>query len=197
MKYAASLALVAALSVSSLATAADEKKDAKKETIKSGLQAGDRAGAFYVTKVEGASEDGVKKGQNLCYRCRNGRRPQVMIFTRSTDKKVVAFLQELDKAITKNEDKQLRGFVNLLGEDKEDLNETAQKTAKDSKTKNIPFVVPNEFENGPDDYGINSKAEVTILLVKGLKVEANHAVAKAKDLDAKAVVKDLDKILGK
>ncbi len=185
MKY---LALVAALSISSLANAAE---------IKSGLQTGDKAGAFFVTKVAGADEDGVAAGKNLCYRCRNGARPQVMVFTRSTDKNVVAFLQSLDEAITKNEDKQLRGFVNLLGDDKESLNETAKKVTQESKTKNIPFVVPNEFENGPDDYGINSKAEVTILLVRGLKVEANHSVAKASDLDSAAVVKDLDKILGK
>jgi hypothetical protein len=192
MKFTVSLTLVAALAVTSLANAEEQKKE-----IKSGLQTGDRAGAFYVTKVAGAEEDGVATGKNLCYRCRNGARPQVMIFTRSTDKNVLAFLKSLDEAITKNEDKQLRGFVNLLGEDKEELNATAKKFTADSKTKNIPFVVPNEFENGPDDYGINSKAEVTILLVKGLKVQANHSVAKASDLDAKAVVKDLDKILGK
>lgn len=197
MKFAATLALVAALSVTSLANAEEKKDTAKKETIKSGLQTGDRAGAFYVTKVDGAAEDGVKVGRNLCYRCKNGARPQVMVFTRSTDKNVVAFLKSLDEAITKNEDKQLRGFVNLLGEDKEELNETAKKVTKSSETKNIPFVVPNESENGPDDYGINPKAEVTILYVKGLKVQANHSVAKAKDLDPKAAAKEIEKILGK
>lgn len=196
MKFAGSLALVAALSMVSLSNAEEKKEEAKKE-IKSGLQTGDRAGAFFVTKIAGAEKDGVKTGRNLCYRCKNGARPQVMVFTRSTDKKVVAFIKSLDEAIAKNEDKQLRGFVNLLGEDKEELTETAKKVTADSKTKNVPFVVPNEFENGPDDYGINAKAEVTILLVKGLKVQANHSVAKASDLDAKKVVKDLEKILGK
>lgn len=188
MKLVASLALVAALSVTANA---EEKK------IKSGLQAGDRAGAFFVTKVAGAEEDGVKTGKNLCYRCKNGARPQVMIFTRSTDKKVLDVINSLDQAIAKNSDKQLRGFVNLLGEDREELTASAKKATADSKVKNIPFVVPNEFENGPDDYGINAKADVTILLVKGLKVQANHSVAKASDLDAKAVAKDLDKLLGK
>ena len=48
---------------------------------KSGLQVGERIGAFYVTKLAGAEDDGVAVGKNLCYRCKNGGRPQVMVFT--------------------------------------------------------------------------------------------------------------------
>ncbi len=187
MKYTSILALAVALTLPSLATAEKGKE------IKSGLQAGEFVGPFYVTKVAGADEDGVKVGKNLCYRCMNGGRPQVMVFTRSTDKPVTELVQALDKAIKDN--KNLRTFVNLLGEDKDELGEVAEKFAKTSKTKNVPFVVPNEFENGPEDYGISDKADVTILLAVGGKVMANHAVAKAEDLDTKAVVKSLGKIL--
>ena len=49
-----------------------------------------------------------------------------------------------------------------------------QKLAATSN-QNVPFVVPSEFENGPDNYGINAKAAVTITLagdsgVKGYAV---------------------------
>lgn len=193
MKYSCVLAAVVAVSLSSLGQAEEAKKAAK--GIKSGLDVGKKAGAFFVTKVAGAENDGVQEGKNLCYRCRNGRRPQVMVFTRSTDKSVLALVKSLDEAIAKNQTKQLRAFVNLLGEDKDDLTETAKKVAKDSKTENIPFVVPNEFENGPDNYGLNEKAEITVLFAAGLQVKANHSAAKASELDAKAVVADLEKIL--
>lgn len=36
--------------------------------LKSGLQEGDFVGAFDVVKCAGAEEDGVKLGQQLCYR---------------------------------------------------------------------------------------------------------------------------------
>jgi hypothetical protein len=163
--------------------------------IESGPQVGDKLGAFNVTKCAGAEEDGVEVGDNLCYRCRNGARPQVVVFTRSTDPKVLELLQKLDKAVAENEDEKLRTFVNLLGEDKDELSTKAKKVAADSKTKNVPIVVPNEFENGPDDYGINQKAEVTVILASDLGVKANHSVEKASELDVDAIIKDIKKIL--
>ena len=103
--------------------------------VKSGPQQGDRLNAFNVTKVAGATSDGVSEGQNLCYRCKNGSRPQVIVFTRSTDAKVAELVRKLDKAMTKNESSQLRVFVNLLGDDKEDLADEAKKFAASSKAK--------------------------------------------------------------
>ena len=52
-----------------------------------------------------------------------------------------------------------------------------------------------EVENGPGNYGLNSKAEVTIILASGLKVKANHAFASASDVAVDAVIADLAKIL--
>ena len=66
------------------------------EDIKSGLQAGAKIGAFDVVKVAGADSDGVKTGATLCYRCRYGARPQVMIFTRSTGENVASLSKQID-----------------------------------------------------------------------------------------------------
>jgi hypothetical protein len=189
--FVLSLGLVVALAVGGVATA----DEAAKKELKSGPQTGDSLGAFYVTKIAGAEDDGIEIGQNLCYRCKNGSRPQVVVFTRSTDPKVTQLVRKLDKAIAENASSQLRVFVNLLGDDKEELSDTAKKFAATSKTKNVPFVVPNEFENGPDDYGINSKAEITITLASDKNVKASHAFASAKDLNVDSVLSDINKIL--
>ncbi len=165
------------------------------EEVKSGLQAGAFIDAFYVTKLAGADDDQVSVGQNLCYRCKNGARPQVMVFTRSSDEKVVKLVQALDAAITKNSDKQLRAFVNYLGDGKSTAKQNAEKLAKTSKAKSVPFVLPNEFENGPDNYGINAKAEVTVIMAEGGKVKANHAFTSGKEVKVDAVIADLAKIL--
>ena len=189
VKQVTVLALAAAFVASVSFVNADDAK------ITSGLKVGDGIGPFNVTKCAGASEDGVSVGDNLCYRCKNGPRPQVMVFTRSSDAKVIELVSKLDKAISKNSDKQLRAFVNYMADSKDAASESVKKLAKETSAKNVPFVVPNEFENGPEDYGINAKAEVTIILAESSKVKANHAVAKAKDLDVASVVADLEKIL--
>ena len=186
-----SLGLVVALATGGFVSA----NETAKKSVKSGPQTGDRLGPFYVTKVAGAEDDGIDQGQNLCYRCRNGNRPQVVVFTRSTSPKVAELVQKLDAAIAEHEDSELRVFVNLLGDDKEELQKKAKKFASKSETKNVPFVVPNEFENGPDDYGINAKADITITLASDSKVKASYAVAKVKDLNVDSVLSQLGKIL--
>ena len=112
------------------------------EEIKSGIQSGASAGAFDVTKLAGAEDDGVEVGAKLCYRCKNGRRPQVMVFTRSSDEKIVQLVQKLDAALTANSDKQLRAFVNVIGEDRSSATKEAKKLATATKAKGVPFVVP-------------------------------------------------------
>lgn len=203
MKYAFVLSLVAALSLCLLAQADESKsqdkqkasKAEKAKPIQSGLRVGEFIAPFHVTKCAGAEEDGIDAGEETCYVCRNGGRPQVVVFSRSTAKPVAELVRALDKELEKNEDFQLRAIVSLLGEDPDELAEAAGKFAKDSKAKHVPFVVPFEFENGPEDYALNVKADVTILLAVGGKVVVNHAVADAKDLDTEAIVKSLEKIL--
>lgn len=170
-------------------------EEAASDGLKSGPQNGEPIGAFYVTKVAGAQEDGIDEGQNLCYRCKNGSRPQVIVFTRSTSPKVKRLVAALDKAAAENEESELRVFVNVLGDNKEDLSDAAKQLASASKAKHVPFVVPNEFENGPDNYGINSKADVTVLLASDSTVKASHAVSSADELKVAKVLKDLKKIL--
>ena len=186
MKQLVGLALAAAVLCPSLASA---------EEVKSGLAAGKSIAPFYVTKTAGAESDGVACGDNLCYRCKNGSRPQVMVFTRSTDEKVVALVKQLDAQLKKHEDAQLRAFVNMLGDSKDAAAASVKKLATESKAQQVPFVVPNEFENGPEDYGISPKAELTIIIANEAKVVANHAVASAKDLNVDAVVGDIEKML--
>lgn len=187
MKILSSLCLVALLSTMTVAGDAEE--------LKSGLQPGKFIGAFYVTKCAGAKNDGVAVGKTLCYRCKYGGRPQVMVFTRSSDEKVAKLVAGLDAAIKKHSDKELSAFVSLLGSDKDALSSEAKKFAKTSKAQKVPVVVPNEFSNGPENYGINPKAAVTVILAGAGKVRANHAFASTKELNIDAVLADISKIV--
>jgi hypothetical protein len=167
---------------------------------KSGLQEGQSIPPFDVCKVGGAADDGVSVGKELCYRCKYGSRPMVMVFTRKTsDEKLASLVQQLDSAVKKNSDAQLRAFVNVMGDSKD----AAEASAKDLLTKaaptNVPVVVPVEFKNGPDNYGINPDAELTIIVASGGKVTANHTFEKGLSCESciESVLSDVTKLVTK
>jgi hypothetical protein len=164
--------------------------------LKSGIQPGAEIGPFDVVKCAGP-DDGVKVGSQLCYRCKYGARPIVMVFSRKSDEKIVELAKQLDEQVSRNSEKKLAAFVNLLGDDREALEGDAKKLAEKNKVANVPVVVPVEFENGPGDYGINPKAEVTVILAVGGKVVANHAfeAGKLDEKGVKAILADVPKIL--
>ncbi len=159
--------------------------------LKSGLQEGDFVPAFYVTKTAGAPNDNVAEGDQLCYRCKLGSRPVVMLFSRSADKHVAKLIKELDGVVAKNADKKLSSFVNLLGEDTKELKTESKKLAKEAKLENVAVVVPDDHKDGPESYKISPEADLTVIIYKDSKVAANHAVAKGK-LDGKKIAKILE-----
>ncbi len=161
---------------------------ARAEELKSGLQPGEGIGAFDVEKCGGAADDGVKVGQKLCYRCRLGARPMVMVFTKNADDKLAKLVAELDKTVTDNADSKLAAFVNLIGDDAADLKTKAEKFEKDHKAGKIALVVPKDQPNGPENYKLNKDADVTVIIAKEGKVTANHAL-KADGLNAEAIKK--------
>ncbi len=177
--------LTAAL-VASVAVAAD--------TATVGLKQGDSIGAFYVTKVAGAPEDGVKSGQELCYRCKYGQRPMVMVFTRKAGDKVTQLVSQLDKAVAENTDAQLKGFVTVMGSDQSSLKESAKQIAEGSKSKMVPVAVAADSENGPANYRLDPNAEVTIVIANESQVVATHSFA-ADSVDVAAVMKEVKQML--
>jgi hypothetical protein len=122
-----------------------------------------------------------------------------MVFARKADDHLASLVKKLDELIAENEDAKLSAFVNLIGPDKEILDKIAESFADDHEIKMVPIVVPVEFENGPDNFGINPDAETTVMLYTGLKVKANHALAEGKlDEDSvKAILADVPKLLEK
>lgn len=165
--------------------------------LKSGPQAGEEVGAFEVVKVAGNAEDGVKEGDKLCYRCKLGSRPVVMIFARKPDANLAKLVGQLDKVVADNGEKKMASFVNLIGTDAEHGKAAAAKLVKDSKASNIAVVVPADQPNGPAEYKISADADVTVLIYKEGVVKANHALPAGGLTDAvvKKIVADTNAIL--
>lgn len=152
----------------------------------SGPQPGERVGAFTVTKVAGNANDGVAEGKSLCYRCKMGNRPVVMIFARTADESLAELIDELEEELKEHESDKLTGFVNMIGSDAESLKAAAAKFVKDNGIQRVAFVVPEAAENGPDNLKIAPEADLTVVCYKGGKVMASHAFKKG-ELDGDTI----------
>ncbi len=146
--------------------------------VTSGPAVGDMVGAFTVTKVTGNPDDGVADGRTLCYRCKMGQRPVVMIFARSADEKLAKLLKELDEELEEHADDKLTGFVNMIGSDAESLKKASADFVATHGIKRLAFVVPEDTQNGPPDFKIAPDADLTVVCYKNGTVKANHAFAK-------------------
>ncbi|WP_182864755.1 hypothetical protein [Stieleria mannarensis] len=171
------------------------EESAKKKKAAKGLKAGDAIGAFYVTKVCGAEDDGVEQGEKLCYRCKYGSRPMVMVFARDTGGKLNELVKEIDAAVKANEDAKLKGFVTLMGKDADALKDVATKVAETSGATAVPVVIANDHETGPSNYKIDEKAAVTVVIANDSKVVAARKFNKADKVNVAAVMKAVNKAI--
>lgn len=145
--------------------------------VTSGPQVGERVGAFTVTKVTGNPEDGVDDGKKLCYRCKMGQRPVVMVFARSADEKLAKFLKKLEEEIAEHADTKLSAFVNMIGTDEEALKKAAADFVAKHGITRVAFVVPTQAKDGPENLKIAPDADLTVVCYKEGTVKANHAFA--------------------
>ncbi len=146
--------------------------------VASGPQVGEKVGAFTVTKVTGNPDDGVADGKTLCYRCKMGQRPVVMIFARTADAGLAKLIEKLEEEVEEHADTKLTAFVNMIGPDAEALKKEAAEFAAKHEIKRVALVVPEDSENGPPDFKIAPEADVTVICYKEGTVKANHALGK-------------------
>jgi len=158
------------------------------------LEEGSSISPFYVTKVAGAEDDGVEVGEPLCYRCRYGSRPMVMVFSRKTGGQMPKFVKELNAAVKANEENQLKGLVTLIGNDADELKEQGVKFAKQAGAVHVPVVVAKDTETGPASYKIPESADVTVVVANDSQVVSTHTF-KADSIDVAAVMKEVKEML--
>lgn len=166
--------------------------------LKSGLQAGEAIGAYTVEKVAGNPTDGVDQGQKLCYRCKLGNRPVVTIFAHSADPSVTKLVKQLDSYVAANEAKKAASFVNLLGDDVDQLKKQADMLVEKSQANQIAVVIPIDHKAaGPENLKLNPEADITVLIFNKGKIAANHAFGKGELNDAAItkIMADAEKVL--
>lgn len=158
------------------------------------LRQGDSVGVFYVTKVAGADHDGVRPGEQLCYRCRYGSSPMVMVFARRTGGRVTELVKRIDRAVFSNRKRRLKGLVTMMGDSSSAVKAAAGEVAAAAKVEHVPIVVAKELQTGPLNYKLPADADVTVVVAKDSQVVKTHTFTSEK-VDIAAVMNEVEKIL--
>ena len=118
------------------------------------------------------------------------------MFARRLTGDLASLVKQLDDVVAKNEESKMAAFVVLLSEDPEADEAKVAAFAEKHGIKNVPLTIFDGVK-GPPNYQLADEADVTVLLWRKKKIEANRAFGKA-GLTAKAirqVVADTAKIL--
>jgi hypothetical protein len=180
-------ALTVALLLCGYAASAD------KDDLKSGPQAGDNVPGPFHSLVAHSGEPGLV-GKKTDFFEMYGQAPVVLVFAREMSKPLTRLVKKLDAEVTKRKSAKLRSVVVFLSDD--DALETNLKDFGEKQgIKNVNLAIMEPA--GPKHYKLSKEADVTVLLYKRLKVQANHAFKKG-DLNKKgvgAILSDVPKIL--
>ena len=158
------------------------------------IKKGDTVGVFYVTKVAGAVADGVQPGQRLCYRCRFGTKPMVMVFARKTGKRLTDLVSYIDRSVAENRSAKLKGLVTLLGSDKDDLKEAAKVILNNAKVEEIPVAIATEQGVRANQYQLPENADITIVVAKDSRV-VHTLVFDIDQIDLASIAGTIDQII--
>jgi hypothetical protein len=152
-----------------LATAASAFSDQTLTRLKSGPEIGSEVSSFYVRAVTGPLA-----GKSVCYVCRNGDRPVVMIFLRDLNADVSRLLKQLDTTVNRHRADGLRCFVVLLGEASQKDAARLQTLAFDEKL-DLPLTLAGESLTGGGLQNLHPDADITAVLYDNRKVTASFA----------------------
>ncbi len=158
-----------------------------------GLREGAPLAPYHVTKIAGAEADGIPAGKTLCYRCKYGSRPMVLVFANETNGKVAELVKQLDSAVAKHDSEQLKGVVTLLGKDKESLKDRGSKLAAKTGAKHVPIAYLKD-ESELRGYKLDPKAAVTVVVATDSQVVSSHATS-ADKIDVAGLMKEVSKVL--
>lgn len=170
----------AGLLAGSIGLGDDGKGTPAAEKLKSGLSVGEKVSTFYVRAITGPL-----KNRSVCYVCRNGDRPVVMLFIRQITPELKRLLKSIDAEVDGRRAAGLRSFGVFLARDSKELLPQVQTLAFDEKIE-LPLTIAAAPSDGSAAGTIHPDAAVTIILYRELTVTGNFAY-RADELDQEAI----------
>jgi hypothetical protein len=162
-------ALTVPLVLCSYAASAADKAD-----LKSGPQAEDKLPGPIFSLVA-YSEEPRLVGTKMDFTEMFGSNPVILIFAREMTKPLSRLVKKLDAEVAKRKSARLRAVVVILS-DEDALDNKLKEYGKKQKIEHVNLAIMEP--DGPKHYKLSKDADVTALLYKRLKVQANHAFKK-------------------
>ncbi len=176
--------LMALIAVPALSIAADTGSDG---VLESGPKSGATIHSFFVRAVTGPH-----RNRSVCYVCRYGSRPVVMVFVQKVDRKLPALLKAVDKIVDKNRATGLRSFGVLVTDESSRAVPVLQTMAFDERIR-MPLTAATTAVAGPGGNRLHRDAATTVVLYREQKAVTNLAFKYGK-LNDEAIGSVLDGI---
>ncbi len=103
-------------------------------------------------------------------------------------------VQLLDQTISDNQQTKLKGLVTLLGQDLEELKETANRLAESANVSEVPIAIASEQGVRANQYQLPEEADVTIVIAKDSRV-LHTLTFDADEIDLMAFSQEIQQIL--
>ena len=137
--------------------------------LDSGRRVGDYVPTFYMRVVTGPLMN-----KSVCYVCRNGGRPVVMVLLRRLEPKLRPLLRNIDRLVDKNRIGGLRSFGVLLSAEPLKAVSSVQTFSFNNKIS-MPLSVAPDTVASPVCQAIHTDAAVTIVLYRRRRVESKFS----------------------
>ncbi len=137
--------------------------------VMSGRMIGQMIPSFFVRAVTGPL-----RNKSVCYVCRNGSRPVVMVLIQELDPELKPLLKEIDTVVDKNRATGLRSFGVFIAEEPSKAAPKLQTLAFDQKLR-LPLTVATGVVAAPACQNVHSDAAVTVVLYKNQRVVQKFA----------------------
>jgi hypothetical protein len=154
---------------------------------KSGLQVGEKVPTFYVRAITGPLQS-----KSVCYVCRNGDRPVVMVLVRDVTPELKALLKGIDELVDAHRAEGLRSFGVFIARDSKALLPAVQTLAFEEKL-NLPLTISAASVEGATGQNLHPDAVVTVVLYRDQKVTANFTFSAGK-LTGEEIARVLDAV---
>ena len=129
--------------------------------LQSGPKLGAKVHSFFVRAVTGPH-----RNRSVCYVCRFGNRPVVMVVLQSIDKKVPDLFKGMDKILDAKRATGLRGFGVLVTDNSAKAVPILQTMAFDEKL-HLPLTAATSAVAGPSCHNLHNEAATTVILYRG------------------------------
>lgn len=151
------------------AEAIEESPSAAVASLDSGREVGDTVPTFYSRVVTGPLMN-----RSVCYVCRNGNRPVIMVLLREVNPKIRPLLRNIDRIIERRRGAGVRSFGVLLSDDPFRSISTVQTFAFNARVE-MPLTVATDAVAIPSCQNVHSDAAVTIVMYQKREVVSRIA----------------------